>query len=83
MATDKIPANIRKLSFEEALSELEEIVRDLEGGDANLDESIAAYARGAHLKRHCEQILNDAQARVEKVVLADAGSPATEPLDSE
>lgn len=83
MATEKIPADIKKLSFEEALDELEEIVRALEGGDGDLDESIAAYGRGALLKRHCEQKLTDARARVEKIVLGADGEPDTEPLDAE
>jgi len=83
MAKEKIPADIKKLSFEQALSELEDIVRDLENGDADLEESIASYARGAHLKRHCENKLKDAQARVERVVLDADGEPGAEPLDSE
>ncbi|MFQ5765810.1 MAG: exodeoxyribonuclease VII small subunit, partial [Rhodospirillales bacterium] len=49
MADDKIPADIKKLSFEDALAEMEEIVRRLESGQVKLDEAVDAYARGAHL----------------------------------
>ena len=69
MADEKIPADIKKLSFEESLGELEDIVRDLESGSGDLDAAINAYARGAHLKRHCETKLKDAQARIDKIVL--------------
>jgi len=83
MADQKIPADIKKLSFEEALGELEDIVRELESGSGDLDEAINAYARGAHLKRHCENRLKDAQARVEKIVLGTDAKASTEPLDTE
>jgi len=82
MAEEKIPAEIKKLSFEDALGELEEIVRDLESGAGDLDESIKAYARGAHLKHHCENKLKDAQSKIDKIVLKPDGSAATEPLDA-
>ncbi|MBL6957767.1 MAG: exodeoxyribonuclease VII small subunit [Rhodospirillales bacterium] len=81
MAKKAIPSDIAKMSFEQALSELEEIVRDLEDGSGELDEAITAYERGAHLKRHCEAKLKEAQARVEKVVLGADGEAATEPMD--
>ena len=68
-----IPPDIAKLSFEDALEQLEEIVRELEEGSGGLDDSIKAYERGAHLKFHCESKLKEAQKRVEKVVLASDG----------
>ncbi|MEM7728604.1 MAG: exodeoxyribonuclease VII small subunit [Pseudomonadota bacterium] len=73
---------IKDLSFEDALSELEGIVRQLEGGDAPLEESIALYQRGAKLKAHCEGKLKSAQLKVEKIVLAPDGSASTEPFDA-
>jgi exodeoxyribonuclease VII small subunit len=86
MADDKntaeVPADIAKLSFEEALAELEGIVRDLEGGDSALDAAIAAYERGAALKRHCEAKLRQAQARVEKISLGADGTPEAEPVET-
>jgi len=79
--------NIQNLSFEDALSELENIVSKLERGDAPLEESIDIYERGARLKKHCESKLKDAQLKVDKIVLgSDSGSDnniSTEPLDGE
>lgn len=66
-------ADVTALSFEQALAELEEIVRRLESGSAQLDEAIAAYERGAALKRHCEAKLQEAQTRVERIVLGPDG----------
>ncbi|WP_298918635.1 exodeoxyribonuclease VII small subunit [uncultured Algimonas sp.] len=74
---------IKDLSFEDALSELEGIVRQLEGGDAPLEESIALYQRGAKLKAHCEGKLKSAQLKVEKIVLAPDGSASTVPFDAD
>lgn len=83
MADDKIPADIRKLTFEDALAELEDIVRGLETGSGDLDGAIEAYARGVQLKRHCEARLKDAQAKIDKIVKASGGAIGTEPLDEE
>ena len=77
----KVPADIKKLSFEVALNELEEIVRTLESGEGNLDDAIDAYSRGALLKVHCENKLIDAKMRIDKVVLRGDGEPNPEPLD--
>ena len=54
MAEPQVPADIAKLSFEEALQELEQIVKRLEGGTGKLDDAIQSYERGTLLKRHCE-----------------------------
>ena len=83
MADDKIPADILKLSFEDALEELEGIVRELESGRGALDDAINAYARGAHLKKHCEAKLKDAQTRIEKIVTGPKGAISAEPVDIE
>ena len=69
---------VDKLSFEEALAELEGIVRQLEAGEAELEKSIAIYERGAALKAHCEARLKSAELKVEQIVQG-AGGPATEP----
>jgi exodeoxyribonuclease VII small subunit len=66
--------DIAALSFEDAMSELEKIVRNLEDGKTKLDESVAAYERGAALRRHCESKLREAQLTVEKISIADDGS---------
>lgn len=83
MPNEKIPADIRKLSFEDALQELEEIVRELESGSGDLDKAIEAYGRGVHLKRYCEARLKDAQAKIDKIVLDADGDLDSEPLDAE
>ena len=72
---------VSKLSFEEALEELKEIVSRLESGQGKLDDAIEAYDRGAALKRHCEVKLREAQAKIEKISLAADGTPTAAPLD--
>ena len=74
-------AEITKMSFEDALSELEDIVRTLEGGKGKLEEAITAYERGAQLKAHCEKKLKEAQAKVEKISLSPGGEAVTEPAN--
>ena len=73
------PADIAAMSFEDALAELEGIVRRLEGGQVKLDEAIQSYERGAQLKRHCEQKLNEAQQRVDRIVIGPDGAVTVEP----
>ena len=77
----EIPNDIAALSFEDALAELDRIVRALEGGGTKLDDSIAAYERGALLKRHCEAKLREAQARVDRIVLGADGCVSVEPAN--
>jgi exodeoxyribonuclease VII small subunit len=75
------PSAFADLSFEDALKQLEAIVRQLESGDVPLDESISLYARGDALKRQCEERLKAAQARIEKISLGGDGTPkGTEPF---
>lgn len=78
MSDNEIPDDIAEMSFEAALAELEEIVRALEDGKGELDEAITAYERGASLKRHCESKLQEAQAKVEKIVLGPGGDVSLE-----
>jgi exodeoxyribonuclease VII small subunit len=77
MAETKIKP-VDKMTFEEALAELESIVRQLETGDVELEKSIAIYERGAALKAHCEGRLKSAELKVEQIVQGTNG-PATEP----
>jgi exodeoxyribonuclease VII small subunit len=75
-------ADVRKLSFERALEELESIVKRLEDGKVPLEESVTIYERGESLKRRCEELLRQAEARVDKITLDASGQPTgTEPLD--
>ncbi len=70
------------LPFEKALAELEDIVRRLERGDVPLEDSIAIYERGEALKKHCEALLQRAQARIEKITVGPDGTASgTAPLD--
>jgi exodeoxyribonuclease VII small subunit len=82
MAETQLP-EIQSMSFEQALEELDGIVRQLEAGRFRLDESISAYERGAALKRHCEAKLGEAKAKIEKIALADDGTlkPETQNFD--
>ncbi len=83
MADKDEQAAIDAMSFEDALKELEDIVRNLESGQAKLDDAIRSYERGAALKRHCEAKLRDAQVKVEKIVQAPDGKVTTEPADNQ
>ena len=75
-------ADVNKLTFEKAIEELESIVKRLEEGKVPLEESVAIYERGETLKRRCEELLRQAEARVEKITLDAAGKPTgTAPLD--
>jgi exodeoxyribonuclease VII small subunit len=71
--------DIVALSFEDALRELEGIVQQLERGQIKLDEAIAAYERGAALKKHCEAKLAEAKAKVDRIVVAVDGTVSSEP----
>ncbi|WP_350332974.1 exodeoxyribonuclease VII small subunit [Coralliovum pocilloporae] len=76
--------DIKSLSFEQALQELEAIVSQLERGDVALEKSIAIYERGEALKTHCDGLLKQAEQKVEKIRLAQDGTPAgQEPLQAD
>jgi exodeoxyribonuclease VII small subunit len=76
---DGVPPDIAAMNFEDALAELEQIVRRLEGGQVKLDEAVMSYERGAQLKRHCERKLNEAQQRVDRIVIGPEGAIGAEP----
>ena len=76
--------DIKGLSFERALKELEQIVGRLERGDVELEESITIWERGEALKEHCDRLLKQAESRIEKITLDAKGEArGTEPLDVE
>ena len=77
----EIPAELRRMSFEQALSELEGIVEQLESGEVDLEESISTYTRGNMLKRHCEAKLADAKEKIEQIDLATDGSIKITPIN--
>ena len=75
-------SDVDKMSFEDAIKELETVVGQLERGDVALDESIALYERGAALKARCEAKLKEAEEKVAKITLGESGEPkGTAPLD--
>ncbi len=74
--------DIKKMPFERAIEELETIVGRLEGGKVPLEELVTIYERGEALKARCEELLRQAEARVEKITLDASGKPTgSEPLD--
>ena len=83
MAEGKKQPAIDDLSFEDALAELQALVKALEKGDSKLEEAIRAYERGAALKRHCEKKLREAQEKVDRIVVGTDGSLSTQPAKFE
>ena len=82
MAGTETHKDIAKMSFEDALDELKDIVATLESGDGKLDAAIASYERGAKLKQHCEKMLKEAQVKIDKIRLGPDGDVASEPFDA-
>lgn len=78
--SEKQDVAVDQLSFEDALEELEKIVNQLESGEVALEKSIGIYERGEKLRARCDELLKQAEARVEKV---SADGARTEPLDVE
>ena len=79
---DNTLVEVKKLSFERAIEELETIVKRLEDGKVPLEESVAIYERGEALKRRCEELLRQAEARVEKITTDASGEArSVAPLD--
>ena len=79
-------APLAAASFEAAMAELEQIVRQLEEGRVDLESSIALYERGAQLQAHCQKKLDAAEQRVRQIVRDDAGAATgveTSPLERE
>ena len=63
--------SLEKLSFEDAMKELEKLVDSLDKGDVSLDEAIAAYDRGSQLKDYCQKKLHEAKMKVETIQSSD------------
>jgi exodeoxyribonuclease VII small subunit len=82
MVDNATNADVTRLTFERAIEELESIVKRLEEGKVPLEESVTIYERGEALKRRCDELLRQAEARVDKITTDNAGRPTgTEPLD--
>ena len=74
---------IQKLTYEEALAELETLIRRLETGTIDLADSIASYERGVALAAHCSSLLEDTEKKVQRLVLGPRGEPSEVPMDVE
>ena len=73
---------ISEMTFEQAMSELEKIVTQLERGDVPLEDSISLYEKGAELKKRCETKLKEAEQKVAAITLDEDGSvTGTKPLE--
>ena len=69
-----------KLTFEEAMQELEKLVDSLDKGDVSLDEAIAAYDRGSQLKDYCQKKLHEAKMKVETIQSSENNDTIPEKL---
>lgn len=75
-------SDMSKLSFEDAMKQLEEVVRALESGNVELEKSIALYEQGARLRAHCERKLKEAEEKVAMITLGPDGEPTgTNPVE--
>ena len=83
MSYNSTTENIKGLTFEAALKELEEIVSQLDTGSIDLDKAVEAYEKGAKLKQHCEKKLKEAQLRIEKIEVDKNGDITTKVMDTE
>ena len=73
--------NLENLSFEDALQQLETLVRDLEGGRIKLEEAVETYEKAVALKKFCEEKLKAAQLKIEKIETSPDGELVLNPLD--
>ena len=74
---------VKNISFEDAVKELESIVQKLESGQVKLEEAVQAYEKGVQMQKICEEKLKEAQMKVEKLILDKEGKPVgKEPLNA-
>jgi len=81
MVEPKKRKEISTMSFEEALAELQALVKELEKGEGRLDEAVETYKRGIGLKEHCERKLREAQEKIAKIVVSPDGTVRADPVD--
>jgi len=75
-------AQTERLTFEEAMKELESIVARLEKGDLPLDESLTAFQRGVELAGLCDRLLDEAERKVELLTADGDGRPTLRPFEA-
>lgn len=73
--------SIDKMHFEEALAELEEIVKKIDTGQESLSEAVDSFERGVLLKQHCEKMLADAKLKIEKITKSEEGVLRTSKIE--
>ena len=73
----------KKLTFEQAMARLEEIVRLLERGDAPLEQALSLFEEGTTLMKKCSTMLDKAEQKVTKLLAGPDGKPVEEPMDGE
>ncbi|MEC8591990.1 MAG: exodeoxyribonuclease VII small subunit [Planctomycetota bacterium] len=75
---------VKKLSFEEAYAELEQVVHSLESSQLGLSESLALYQKGVGCLKVCHQALERAERKIELLTgVGDDGEPETEDFDDQ
>ena len=75
--------DIKELTIEQPLSQLEEIEQKIEKRDIDLEDSIDMYERGTLLKAHCEEKLKSAKLKVDKIIAQPDGDFTSEPYEDE
>ncbi len=75
--------NEKNMTFEQSMARLEQIVRTMERGDAPLEESLKLFQEGTELVRSCNQLLENAQLQVKKIMTAEDGRPVEEEFQDE
>ena len=69
------------LDFEQSMKRLETIVEELESGELSLEDSIARYEEGIQLSRRLQQVLDESEKRIERLVEKEGAPPSTEPME--
>lgn len=77
-----MPRKKKTIDFEQSLQELESLVNQMEQGDLSLEESLQAFEKGVSLTRECQNILSDAEQKVQ-ILLESGGELKTEPFTPE
>lgn len=78
----KTNSDIKKMSFEDAMHELEGIISGLDSGNIKLDNAVESYTRGSLLKKHCEKKLSEAKLKIEKIVFDEDNNIATQEFEN-
>jgi exodeoxyribonuclease VII small subunit len=79
MAERKPKDDLTKLTFEQAIGQLKEIVNKIEQGQIPLQDSLDQYEKGMALIKHCRDILQKAEKRIEKISREEPSEPPEEP----